>query len=592
MSPVRWAAFATGALTLPLLAFACGSDHSANLVAGPDATTGDGPMLAEASIGDAATDGATDETDALSRVEGAGAGYDGASPDSAAMSATAGVFTYHNDNSRTGQNLNESVLAPATVDPTHFGKKFSQPIDGFAYAEPLYMPGVPVPTKATHNLVYVVTEHDTVFAFDADTKQPPVWQVSFLSAGVAPVPPADTGETADLVPEIGISGTPVIDPASGTLYVVAKTKEPGPTYVMRLHALDVATGAEKLGGPVVVRATTTGTGADNVGGVVTFDSLHELQRPALLLSGGVVYVAFGDHGDHFNWHGWVLGYDAATLAQRYVYCTTPDANQASIWQSGGGIATDSAGNLYVETGNGDSDAQDGGRDFGMSVLKLSALAALTDWFTPHDYAALSGLDIDLGSAGPVVLPDQSGAHTHLLIASGKPGLFYLLDRDRMGHFRAADDSQIVQTVSVKPNTSGITSGVFATPAYWNDHVYIAAVDDNLKAFSVRAGALSASPVSQSAHVFGYPGATPSVSSNGTNAGIVWVIEGDGYTPSRPAVLHAYDATDLTKELYNSAQAAGGRDTAGAAVKFTVPAVVSGHVYVGTQTELDVYGGLP
>jgi hypothetical protein len=217
---------------------------------------------------------------------------------------------------------------------------------------------------------------------------------------------------------------------------------------------------------------------------------------------------------------------------------------------------------------------------------------VVDWFAPHDQAALSTADIDLGSAGPLVLPDQGGPHAHLMIGSGKPGLFYLLDRDRMGHFQAADDSQIVQKVSVKPNTSGITSGIFATPAYWNGRVFVAAVDDPLKAFNLNAGVLSASPISQSTHVFGYPGGTLSVSSSGTSGGIVWVLEGDGYTPAAPAVLHAFDAMDLTKELYTSAQATAARDTAGPAVKFAVPAVVNGHVYVATQTELDVYGTLP
>jgi hypothetical protein len=580
----RWAAVASGATALPLLAFACGSEHATSVDGGPDATGGDAASAGGTS-GDAAAEGA----DAVGHPGGDAAGSSG---DGVATSPAAGVFTYHNDNARTGQSSTESILSPASVDPTHFGKKFSQPIDGFAYAEPLVLPGVAVPGKGTHDLVIVVTEHDSVYAFDGNARQPPVWQVSFLSAGVTTVPPADTGETQDLVPEIGITGTPVVDAASATLYVVAKTKEPGPKYVYRLHALDVATGAEKLGGPAVVTATAQGTGADNVGGVETFDSLHDLQRPALLLSGGTVYIAFGDHGDHFNWHGWVLGYDASTLARRYVWCTTPDANQASIWQSGAGIAADGAGNLYVETGNGDFDGQNGGRDFAMSVLKLSASAAVVDWFSPHDQAALSSADIDLGSAGPVVLPDQSGPHAHLVIGSGKPGLLYLLDRDQMGHFRASDDGQIVQTVSVMPNTSGIQSGIFSTPVYWNGRVYVAAVGDNLKAFSLSAGALSAAPVSRSSHVFGYPGGMLSVSSNGSSGGIVWAVEGDGYTPSAPAVLHAYDATDLTRHLYDSTQAAGGRDTAGAAVKFSVPAVAGGHVYVGTQTELDVYGTLP
>jgi hypothetical protein len=538
------------------------------------------------------SDGGPDGTTSSGASSGGGASGSGASSGGVPPSASVGLYTQHNDNARTGLNPSETLLTPATVDMAHFGKKYSQPIDGYAYAQPLLVPGVALPNMGAHNLVYVATEHDSVYAFDADSSQAPIWHVSFLGTGVTTVPPADTGESSDLVPEIGITGTPVIDPTTRTLYVVAKTKEPGPAYFYRLHALDLATGAEKLGGPIVVNGSMAGTGADNDGGIVSFDALHDLQRPGLALSGGEVYVAFGDHGDHFNWHGWVFGYDATTLAQKAVFCTTPDADEASIWQSGAGIAADSAGDLYVETGNGDFDGQDAGRDFGMSVVKLSATGAVVDWFTPYDYETLSSGDIDLGSAGPMLLPDQIGPHAHLAIASGKPGYLYVLDRDQMGHVNAVDDSQIVQKVSVNPNACGITSGIFASPAYWNGRVYVAAVDDSLKAFALASGALSSLPVSQSMHVFSYPGATLSVSSDGASTGILWAVEGDGYTPSGPAVLHAYDATDLTKELYDSTQAPAMRDTAGPAVKFAVPTVLNGHVYVGTQSELDVYGELP
>jgi len=607
MSVVGRAVVSAGALFL----FACSSNHAAGVAVGSDATVADdGQMPAvDGSGGGASTGSGIDDANGLSPKDGADEGGtatsreggEAAAPPSVVadggeagspMSSTLGVFTYRNDNARTGQNTNEPTLSPATVDATHFGKKFTQPIDGYGYAEPLYVPGVAVPNMGTHNLVYVATEHDSVYAFDADTEQAAVWQVSFLSAGATPVPPADTGETGDLVPEMGITSTPVIDPVSGTLYVVANTKEPGPKYVYRLHALDVATGAEKFGGPVAIQATIAGTGADNVGGMVTFDPLHDLQRPALLLSGGVVYIAFGDHGDKFSWHGWVLGYDAGSLAQKYVFCTSPDADEASIWQSGAGVAADSAGNLYAETGNGSFDAQNGGRDFGMTLLKLSPAAAVLDWFTPHNQEGLSGADIDLGSAGPLVLPDQVGPHPHLVVGSGKPGVLYLVDRDQMGHFNGAGDTQIVQTVSVKPNTAGTLAGIFATPAYWNGRVYVAAVDDNLKAFTLAASMLSPAPVSQSTQAFVFPGGTLTVSSQGTSAGIVWLLEGAGYSPTAPAILYAYDATDLTKQLYTSSDAAGGRDTAGLAVKFAVPTVFNGHVYVATQKELDVYGTLP
>ena len=514
----------------------------------------------------------------------------GAQPEAGTIMPVAalGVSTQHNDNARTGQNTSETLLTPANVDATHFGRKFAQPIDGYAYAQPLVALGVKV-ASGTRDLVYVATEHDSVYAFDADAEGPPVWKVSFLVGGATPVPPGDTGESADLVPEIGISGTPVLDPDTSTLYVVAKTKEPGPQYAYRLHALDLGTGAEKFGAPVAIQAQIKGTGADAVNGVVTFDALHDLQRPGLLLSSGIVYIAFGDHGDHFNWHGWVLGYDARTLSQKYVFCTTPDGNEASIWQSGAGLAADALGNVYLETGNGDFDGHMGGRDFGMTVVKLNRTAAVADWFTPFNYSSLSDGDLDLGSAGPLLLPDQGGSHPHVVLGSGKPGFVYVLDRDDMGHLHTGDDSQILQTVNVKQNRGGYQAGIFATPAYWNGRVYVGAVQDSLKAFAMSQGVMTSTPVSQSSHVFGFPGATISVTSNGTQAGIVWAVEGDGYTPQNPAVLHAYDATDLTKELYSTDKAPNGRDAAGPAVKFAVPTIVNGRVYLATQTELEVYG---
>jgi hypothetical protein len=500
-----------------------------------------------------------------------------------------GVFTAHNDNARSGQNPAETVLAPANVDSAHFGKKFSQPVDGFVYAQPLWVAGVTAGGK-THDVVYVATENDSVYAFDADASQPPLWQVSLGT----PVPCGDTGDCQDLIPLLGITGTPVIDPATQTLFVVAETKDSSAAYHHKLHALDLGTGAEKLGGPIEINPSVAGTGGNSTGGTVLFSPLDHFQRPGLLLSGGVVYVPIGSTADTNPGvsHGWIVGFKESDLSQTMVFCTSPNGTMASIWQSGAGIAADSSGNLYAETGNGSFDADTGGMDYGDSVVKLAPSGTVLDWFSPHDEAALDTGDIDFGSAGPLLLPDQTGAVAHELIAVGKPGYLYLVNRDAMGHFQSANDSQIVGKVSVAPNTSDITGGIFATPASFNGQVYLAAVSDNLKAFSLTAGALSAAPTSQSTLVFNYPGATPSVSSNGTSAGIVWVIEGDGYTPMQSAVLHAYDATNLATELYSSTQAAGGRDAAGPAVKFSVPTVVNGHVYVGTQTELDVYGSLP
>jgi hypothetical protein len=428
----------------------------------------------------------------------------------------------------------------------------------------------------THDVVYVATENNSVYAFDAATKQAPLWHVNFNSPGITPVPAGDTNEGL-IVPQIGITGTPAIDVASGTLYVVADTKiTAGPSYERHLHALDLATGAEKLGGPVVVSGGVPGTAGDAVGGVVSISPLHGGQKAGLALSGGILYVPLAGHGDRWKyWHGWIFGYDAATLTQKFVWCSTPDANSGAIWQSAAGIPIDTAGNAFAETGNGTFDAMGGGgRDFGDTLVKVSATGTLVDWFAPHDAVALGNADADLGSAGPILLPDQTGAHPHLAIATGKPGYLYVVDRDAMGHFNAAGDTQIVQKIPV-------SSSVFATPAYFNGRVYVSA--GGLKAFSVTAGQLSAAPISQSARQFTGPGAFLSVSSNGTTGGIVWALQG--------STLYAFDATDLTNELYSATDAPGGRDAPGSGAKFVVPTVAGGHVYVGTQTELDVYGAL-
>ncbi len=552
---------------------------------------------------DGAADGAAPRPDS-SVVPGDAGGDTGVGPDGAPSSdsgqatgpdsggpppSSVGVFTYHDDNARSGQNTSETVLTPASVAFAHFGKKFSQPVDGFVYAQPLWVAGVNV-GGTSHNVVYVATENDSVYAFDADTSQPALWHVSLGT----PVPCADTGDCEDLIPLLGITGTPVIDPATQTLFVSAETKDSSSAYHHKLHALDLASGAEKLGGPIEINPSAPGNGGNSTGGVVQFSPLDHFQRPGLLLSGGVVYVPIGSTADTNPGvsHGWIVGFKETDLSQTMAFCTSPNGTMASIWQSGAGIAADSSGNLYAETGNGSFDADTGGSEYGDSVVKLGPSGNVIDWFSPHDEASLDNGDIDFGSAGPLLLPDQSGPNAHELVAVGKPGYLYLVSRDAMGHFQSGSDSQIVGKVSVAPNTSDITGGIFATPAYYNGQVYLAAVSDNLKAFSLTAGALSSAPVSQSALVFNYPGATPSVSSNGTMGGIVWAIEGDGYTPMQSAVLHAYDATNLATELYNSTQASGGRDAAGPAVKFTVPTVVNGHVYIGTQTELDAYGVLP
>jgi len=512
-------------------------------------------------------------------------------PCAPAATTSAGTFTYHNDNARTGQNLNETVLTWANVNQAQFGKKFSYPLDGIAYASPLYVANVPIPGQGGCNVVYVATEHDSVYAFDADgVNSNPLWKVTFINpaAGVTTVPAADTGECCDIALEIGITGTPVIDQGTGTLYVVAKTKE-GTNYVQRLHALDITTGAEKFGGPVVIQASIPGTGDGNDGnGNVPFNALRENQRPALLLNNGVVYIGFASHGDQTPYHGWVLGYEATTLQQVMAYNDTPNGGDGGIWHSGGGPAADAAGNIYFVTGNGTFDANIGGLDYGDSVEKISPSGSVLDYFTPHDQAALSAGDLDLGSGEALLLPDQGGLHPHLLVTAGKNGTIYLIDRDNMGHFNPNNDNQIVQSVvNIFPNPGGSTlGGNFSVPVYFNGFVYFAPVAGTLQAFQLNNGLLSTTPTSQSTASYAFPGGMFAISANGTTNGILWAVQRVDATT--PGVLHAYKATDLGIELYNSNQA-GSRDTMDIAAKFNIPLVANGKVYVASVRHLTVYG---
>jgi len=501
------------------------------------------------------------------------------------------VVTYHYDNLRTGRNTHEAILTPLVVQQSTFGKLFSQPVDGQLYAEPLYLSNLVIPKKGVHNAVFVATEHDSVYAFDADNNQganiSPLWQVSFINPvnGVTTIPSSDTG-TKMIYPEIGITGTPVIDRKNGTLYVVAATKENG-AYFQRLHALDVTTGAEKFGGPVIIQASVPGTGSGSSNGMISFNALRENQRPALLLLNGVVYIAWASHGleRQFSYHGWVIGYNENTLTQVAAFIDTPNGVQGGIWQSGGGLAGDSFGNIFFMAGNGTFDANNSGSDYGMSYVKLATTTGLSvaDYFTPYDEAALSASDLDLGSGGAVLLPYQSGAaHPYLAIGAGKNGVIYLLDRSNMGHFNASGNQQIVQSI-----TSAFAGhSLYSTPVYWHGQIYFWADNDVLRIFSMSKGLLSTSPIATSIRTFA-AGATPVVSSSDSNNAIVWAIQADKAGTGGPAVLHALDANTAV-ELYNSSQA-GSRDLAGPAVKFTVPTVVNGKVYVGTANQVDVYG---
>ena len=503
--------------------------------------------------------------------------------------AQVNVLTYHNDLARTGQNLAETELTPANVNMRQFGKLFSYPVDGYVYAQPLYLAGVDIPGKGRHNVVFVATEHDSVYAFDADSaagaNSAPLWQVSFINpaAGVTTVPFQNVFNCTQIVPEIGITGTPVIDPASGTLYVVAMTMETSggaTTYAHRLHALDLATGAERDGSPVLIQASVPGTG--DRGSTVTFIPRNYKGRPGLLLLNGVVYTAWSSHCDANTYHGWLIGYDAATLRQVSVYNSTPNGSLGSFWASGAAPSVDEQGAIYVISGNGTFDADTGGQNLGESFIKLAVSPSglsVVDYFAPFNQLDLNRRDVDTGSSGALLLPDSAGspAHPRLLVSAGKEGRIYLLDRDNLGHFQPNSDSQIVQSL---PNAVG---GLFSMPAWFNGKVYFSGSGDFLKAFPIANAAFAATPSSQSAVRFGGLGAVPSVSANGTANGIVWVIESTG-----GGTLRAYDAANLATELYDSAQNRA-RDNLGSYVKFSVPSIVNGKVYAGTQNSLAVYG---
>ena len=503
------------------------------------------------------------------------------------------VLTREYDNARTGANLNETVLTPANVNVNQFGRLFSYTFQGDTYAQPLYVPNVAIPGQGTHNVVYVATEHDVVYAFDADGNTAnPLWTASFINpaAGINPVDPAtDFGQLyEDIRNEIGITGTPVIDPTSGTLYVVAKTNENG-NFVQRLHALDIATGAEKFGGPVLINPTFAGTGSTvDANGNDTFKPLVNNQRAALLLENGIVYVAFGSHGDFDPWLGWVLGYDAQTLQIVKMFLPTPDDDGGSIWQAGGGPAADSSGNVYIAAANGGFDVPNGGRDYGDSFLKLSPAGnpmEVLDYFTPYDQSLRNNNDWDIGSGGVMLVPDQPSGPAHLLISGDKEGLLFVINRDHMGQFNGSDNSGAVQTVQVNPGIP-TNQGIFASPAYWSGNVYIGGVGNPLQAYKLSGGQLSLS--SQSHTVFPYPGITPVVSANGNSNAIVWAVDVAGFDTGFHGTLHAYDANNLGNELYNSDMAAL-RDTAPGGVKFTVPVIANGKVYMAGRDGMVVYG---
>jgi chitodextrinase len=530
-----------------------------------------------------------------------------------AITDLTGVTTYHNDLSRDGANTHEFALTTANVQSATFGKLFSCNVDGAIYAQPLWVASLTI-GATKHNVIFVATQHESVYAFDADASPcSTLWQINLIdtphggTAGETSVPSGHLGGLVgsgygDIEAEVGVTGTPVIDPATGTLYVVSKSVNASTQFFQRLHALDLATGNEKLNSskPVLISASVPGDGDGSSGGNVAFDPRNEHQRPGLALVNGVVYVAWASHEDHDPYHGWVIGYAASTLAQvpGAVFNTTPNHvgivsySRGGVWMGGGAPAADASNNLYFITGNG---TYDGLNNFGDSILRLSTTGGLSaaDWFTPNDQAMLDQNDTDLGSGASTILVDLPLAPVHqLLIGGGKEGTLYLLDRTNLGHFTPTN-SGVVQSFPA-------SNGIFATPAFWQNKLYYAADGDTLKMFTLDPTQGLFTPIagpsatSHSTQSFGFPGSTPSVSAAGAANGIVWAIDNSQYGypagSNGSAVLHAYDATNLTNELWNSTQGTG--NGAGNAVKFTVPTVANGKVYIGTRTKLDVYGLLP
>jgi len=537
------------------------------------------------------------------------------------------VLQYRYDNSNTGQNLAETTLTPSNVNPSDFGKLYSYPVDGYVYAQPLYMANLAIPGEGTHNVVFVATEHDSVYALDGagnvGSSGTPLWHDSFINpaAGITTLSSNDVG-TGDIVPEVGITATPVVDQATGALYVLTKTKnvEGGTEHIVQeLHALNVATGAELFGGPVVVADTTvngggsytynsgpsvSGNGDGNVNGVITFNALTQNDRPALVLNNGVIYLSYASHGDNGPYHGWVLGYGAANLQLTAVFNTSPNGGLSGIWGAGQGLAVDSQGNMYFVTGNGTFDTTldpktgfPASGDYGDSLVKIAVDPTssptnpningwglkVLDYFTPSDQQGLNDSDADFGSGGPLLFP-ATATGPQVVLACGKEGSIFVVDTDtgKMGEFSPSSNN-------VYQELPFAIGGVWGAPGYFNGTVYYGPAGGRITAFQLQSNnMLTTSPTSYSPEGFGYPGPTPDISANGSAGGIVWGLDNTAYGSQGPAVLYAYDATNLGNEFYNSTDVAS-RDRAAGAVKFTAPTITNGRVYVGGEYALTIYG---
>lgn len=506
------------------------------------------------------------------------------------------VPTSQYDNLRTGANVHETVLTPGNVNARQFGKITSLPVDGNVYAQPLYLSHVNVPGKGIHNLLFIATEHESVYAFDADSPAAtPIWQVNLLGPNATPLAAADV-QCPFISPELGITSTPVIDTQTGTLYVLTRAKRrknflSDVEYVQQLHALAITTGKEKFGGPAEIHASVSGTGEGSVAGKLSFDPLRENPRAALLLADGAVYLTWASSCDVRPYYGWIMAYQPHTLRQLAVFNTAPDTGESGIWQSDTGPAADNVGNVYVSTGNGHFDAArarphngDGG-DYGDSLLKLRLQGnrlTLLSYFTPYDQDALNSTDGDLGSGGPLLIPDKTGKQAIGVVFGGKAGVRYQADPNHLPGFEGAHPSPMVDRIA-------LANGIYGAPAYWDGNLYYFGSDDPLKAFTIKQGKVATAPSSQSSNRSRFSGGTPTVSANGTQDGIVWTLETRAWNRGgNAAILNAYDARNLAHQLYSSAENPQ-RDTPGTALRFTIPTVANGRVYVGTPKSVAVYG---
>jgi hypothetical protein len=510
------------------------------------------------------------------------------------------VTTEQYGNARTGVQNQETVLTPSNVNSASFGKLFSLPVTGHVYAQPLYMAGLTMNDGKIHNVLFVATERDYLYAFDADGNNPAqgyLWRDFLVGTGETSASYSDVNNS-DIYPDIGITSTPVIDPSTGTIYVVAKSKTTATPaqFFQRIHAINLADGSEKFHGPTVIQATVPGTAGG--GATISFDPLLGNQRPGLLLAPTPkgsnptsVFIAWASHGDNGSYHGWVMSYDAADVSQQTgVWANTPNGIRGGIWQTGGGLSSDGNGNIFAGCGNGTFDVNTGGVDYGNSAVALTmngTTLSLTSYYTPTDQNGLA--DNDMGTSSVMLLPPQSGPIPHLAVVAEKIGHLFLLNSDSLGGYLGSIDTSL--------QTFSIGHSILTSPAFFNNTLYLAGEGGPLSAwtFDPVAQRFSTTPASKSSATFGCDdcggaGTTPVISANGTANAIVWVLDNSGRENS-PAILRAYDPLNLQNVFYSSDQAANHRDAAAIAVKFTMPVVVNGHVYVGGVNAVTVYGEL-